>query len=161
MNQGPCLSPRLLLLPNICPSISNRASQVAAAAKKLMGESRIGELLEKSWKTWKLAKLAKFRKNTSPFNCLLFVRIFVSLPILMFFFYDFLLIPSVLLSLTNYCFDNRWYLLLTEWGGLSNLYQTWYGVQWFCCGTAGGSHSLIQQFTKIWCTRNIPPHFYV
>ena len=82
-------------------------------------------------------------------------RVLVTFPIFMFFLMIFQLITPVLLTATNYCFPDI-LLLLTYWGGLTNLCQTWYGVQWFFCVTIGGSHSLIQPFTKIWCTPNLP-----
>ena len=93
--------------------------------------------------------------TSSPF-CY-FLWILVTLPIFMFFLNDFSTdsacpTHSQQLMFSQTCEPSSW----QTGGGRSNLYQTWYGHQWFFMITTKHGFSLNSGFTKIWSPPNLP-----
>ena len=90
------------------------------------------------------------------FTCLLFFWSLWSLPIFMFFMIFQRILP-ILLTPHNYCFQDQvtpsfWLTVF----GQSNLYQTWYGVQWFSMMTTRHGFSVNLRYTKIWWQPDLP-----
>ena len=104
-------------------------------------------------KNIKTCKVKKHAISSSVFN---FFKILVTLPIFMFFM---ILIDSACPTHslpTTIVLTTRWSLPLKDWGVSSNLYQTWYGLQWFFMITTKHGFSLYSEFTKIWSPPYLP-----
>ena len=129
--------------------------------QQLVGVSRTGGISWKIMKNMKTGKVSKIPKNNNIgicnfFTCLLFFQNFGNFANFH-VFHDF--------STDSACPTHSQQLLFSQpgdpssWqtrGGRSNLYQTWYGHQWFYMITTKHGFSLNSGFTKIWSPPNLP-----